>query len=159
MILSRNMLKRMGESRHPCRTQLLFRTSLLCCCWKGDWDLKSMGIRKIIHLHCVCFCVCFFVVGFGFFFGNCFLQLMKEGKKSYAHVFSNNVLIEFVSKTFVRTCGKCTLQSTEFHGEWLRQKWAVTENVDHCRPATGSSRRLFLDLCSYWDDLVTSKWT
>ena len=80
-----------------------------------------MGIRKIIHLHCVFFlCVVFLLLGFFvvvFFFGSCFLQLMKEGKKSYAHVFSNNVLIEFVSKTFVRTCGKCTLQSTVFHGE------------------------------------------
>ena len=32
MILSRNVLKRVGENRHPCRTQLLFGTSHLCCC-------------------------------------------------------------------------------------------------------------------------------
>ena len=35
MILSRNMLKRVGESRHPCRTQTLFGTSLLYCCKGG----------------------------------------------------------------------------------------------------------------------------
>ena len=31
LLLSRNKLKRVGESRHPCRTPLLFGTSPLCC--------------------------------------------------------------------------------------------------------------------------------
>ena len=30
MILSRNVLKRMGESRHPCRTSTFVWNSLLC---------------------------------------------------------------------------------------------------------------------------------
>ena len=35
MILSRNMLKRVGEINIPVGLQLLFGTSLLCCYWRG----------------------------------------------------------------------------------------------------------------------------
>ena len=60
MILSRNMLKRVGESRHPCQTPtvvrnqspmlLLKRTALVALSWKGFDDSDKVG-ADVILLH------------------------------------------------------------------------------------------------------------
>ena len=58
MILSRNMLKSLGESRHPCRTfQLLFGTSLLSLAiiaWKGFQLIGIFLFLSRTNLSLVC---------------------------------------------------------------------------------------------------------